>query len=90
MTKNDLADELVSNTRLTKSQSIEAIEGLMKAAKGAFKHGENIYLRGFGTFRIEKRASKKARIISRGTSVTVPERKVVKFIPCNELKEQVK
>ena len=90
MTKNDLADEMVSNTRLTKSQALEAIEALMHSATRAFLRGENIYLRGFGTFRIEKRASKKARIISRGTSVTVPERKVVKFIPCKELKEQVK
>lgn len=90
MTKNDLADEMVSNTRLTKSQALEAIEALMHSATRAFFRGENIYLRGFGTFRIEKRASKKARIISRGTSVTLPERKVVKFIPCKKLKEQVK
>lgn len=90
MTKQDLAEALSNSTRLTKSQSIEAIEGLMKAAKGAFKHGENIYLRGFGTFRVETRAAKKARNITRGTVINVPAHRVVKFIPCSELKQEVK
>jgi DNA-binding protein HU-beta len=90
MTKNDLADKLVSNTNLTKSQAIEAIEGLMQATADAFKRGENIYLRGFGTFRIEQRAEKKARNISKGTCVHIPAHRVVKFIPCNKLKEETK
>lgn len=90
MTKNDLADKLVSNTNLTKSQAIEAIEGLMQTTADAFKRGENIYLRGFGTFRIEKRAEKKARNINQGTSVTVPAHHTVKFIPSSELKSLVK
>lgn len=90
MTKNDIADKLVSQTTLTKSQALSAIEGLMKIASAALAKGDNIYLRGFGTFRVVERKAKTARDISRGTSVTVPERKVVKFIPCKELKEQVK
>lgn len=90
MTKNDIADKLVSQTTLTKSQALSAIEGLMKIASAALAKGDNIYLRGFGTFRVVERKAKTARNISRGTSVTVPERKVVKFIPCKELKEQVK
>ena len=90
MTKNDIADKLVSQTTLTKSEALSAIEGLMKIASAALAKGDNIYLRGFGTFRVVERKAKTARNISRGTSVTVPERKVVKFIPCKELKEQVK
>lgn len=90
MTKNDIADKLLSLTTLTKSQALSAIEGLMKIASAALAKGDNIYLRGFGTFRVVERKAKTARNISRGTSVTVPERKVVKFIPCKELKEQVK
>lgn len=90
MKKNDIADKLVSQTTLTKSQALSAIEGLMKIASAALAKGDNIYLRGFGTFRVVERKAKTARNISRGTSVTVPERKVVKFIPCKELKEQVK
>ena len=89
MTKEKLANELVSNSNLTKSQAITAVEVLMQSAANAFMRGENICLRGFGTFRIEQRAAKNARNIRKGTVVTIPERKVVKFIPCKELKEQI-
>lgn len=90
MTKNDLADYLVGTTNLTKSQALEAIEGLANGAKDAFSKGENIYLRGFGTFKLEQRAEKKARNITKGTIVTVPAHRTVKFIPSNELKSLVK
>ena len=90
MTKQDLADALVSNTNLTKSQAIQAIDGLMLAAREALASGNNIYLRGFGTFRIIRRAEKAARNITRKTTVMVPAHNIVKFIPCNDLKAQIK
>lgn len=90
MTKNDLADALVGKTTLTKSQALNAIEGLMEVTSEAFAKGENIYLRGFGTFRVVERKEKTARNISRGTSVTVPAHHTVKFIPSSELKSLVK
>lgn len=90
MTKNELADALVSKTSLTKSQAIEAIDELIESAKDAFVRGSNIYLRGFGTFKVEQRAAKTARDIRRGTIIQVPACCVVKFIPCAELKELVK
>ncbi|MBQ9203450.1 MAG: integration host factor subunit beta [Prevotella sp.] len=90
MTKNDIADELVSQTTFTKSQALNAIDGLMKIASNAFAKGENIYLRGFGTFRVVERKAKTARNIRWGTSVTVPAHHAVKFIPSNELKDLVK
>lgn len=89
MTKNELADALVGKTGLSKSDAITAIDGLIEAAKDAFVRGSNIYLRGFGTFRLEQRAAKKARNIKKGTIVNVPAHCVVKFKPCNELKELV-
>lgn len=90
MTKQDLAKELFSNTNLTLSQSIEAVEGLIKASKRAFKSGKNIYIRGFGTFRVTTRAAKKARDITRGKTINVPPRRTVKFILSRELKEEIK
>ena len=90
MTKNELADALASKTQLTKSQSVIAIDELIEAAKEAFFRGNNIYLRGFGTFKCVRRAAKTARLISKGTTIRIPERIAVKFIPCKELKELVK
>ena len=90
MRKLELADALASKTGLRKSDALVAIDGLIEAAKDAFVRGSNIYLRGFGTFKLERRAAKTARNINRGTTIHVPERLVVKFVPCNELKELVK
>jgi DNA-binding protein HU-beta len=90
MTKNELADALISITRLTKSQALTAIDGLAKCATEAFVSGENIYIRGFGTFKQEKRKARKARNIKHGTIIDIPAHRVVKFIPCKELKEQLK
>lgn len=89
MRKLELADALASKTGLRKSDALVAIDGLIEAAKDAFVRGSNIYLRGFGTFRLEQRAAKKARNIKKGTIVNVPAHCVVKFKPCNELKELV-
>ena len=89
MTKNELADALVSKTGLSKSDALVAIDGLIDAAKDAFVRGSNIYLRGLGTFKVEQRAAKTARDIRRGTTVQVPARNTVKFLPCDELKEKL-
>ena len=90
MTKNELADALVSKTGLSKSDALVAIDGLIEAAKDAFVRGSNIYLRGFGTFKVVHRNAKTGRDISRGTTIQLPARWVVKFVPCKELKELVK
>lgn len=87
MTKQELSTALAAKEKLSKSQATDAVEGFMDVLKDALNRGENIYLRGFGTFKIEKRAAKKARIISTGQTVTVPEHNVVKFIPSVELKK---
>lgn len=87
MTKQELSTALAAKAKLSKSQATDAVEGFMDVLKDALNRGENIYLRGFGTFKIEKRAAKKARIISTGQTVTVPEHNVVKFIPSVELKK---
>lgn len=90
MTKNELADALASTASITKSQALKAIDGLIKASTEAFASGENIYLRGFGTFRIDKRKASVARNITAGTAVTIPAHRKVKFVPCKELKNLIK
>ena len=90
MTKQDLAAALTARTSLSKSQSIEAIEGLIQLFNVTLACGENIYLRGLGTFAVIERAAKKARLIKENKAVDVPAHKVVKFKPGMILKEAVK
>ena len=89
MTKNELADALSAKTGLTKSDAIVAIDGFIEAAKETLAKNKNIYLRGFGTFKVEERKAKTGRDISKGKAVRIPAHCVVKFKPCNELKELV-
>jgi len=90
MTKNELADDLARRTNFTKSQALRAIDGLSQGLFDAIAKGDNIYLRGFGTFKIEQRAARKARDVRSNKMIDVPAKKVVKFIPCVELKNKVK
>ena len=90
MTKQQLANRLADETGLSRIDALRAVEGLMTVMGDTFVEGHNIYLRGFGTFKVRTTKQKTARNISRGEAVIVPPRKTVKFIPCENLKERLK
>ena len=89
MTKQDLAKELANkaNVNISAQQAADTIDTLMGIMYDAFIKGNSIHLRGFGTFKVVTRKPKRARNIYTGTSVMVPERTAVKFIPGKALKE---
>jgi DNA-binding protein HU-beta len=62
----------------------------MEVVKDNISNGENIYLRGFGTFSTKVRAEKAARNISNNTTVVVPEHKIPFFKPSEEFKSLIK
>ena len=53
-------------------------------------HGDNVYLRGFGSFIIKERAEKTARNISKNTTMVIPAHKVPSFKPAKVFMEEVK
>lgn len=90
MTKEDFVKALMERNNLTRQQASDAVTTLAEAAITSLAFGKNIYLRNFGTFRIERRATKKALNIQTKETVIVPAHNVVKFIPCKQIKEAVK
>lgn len=90
MTKQELANSLALETGLNRADAMTAVEGLMTVMGDTFAVGHNIYLRGFGTFKVRTTKPKKARVISTGATVIVPPRKSVKFIPCEDLKKRLR
>lgn len=90
MTKQDLAQEIADKKGLTKKQALYAIDGFSEALISAMAFGQSVFLRGFGTFKVQQRKGKMARDITRGTIIEVPARKVVKFVPSKQLKDVVK
>lgn len=90
MTKNDIAAALCSRiTGLPKSTALHVVEGVSDILTEAFVKGENVYLRGFGTFEVKTTKEKKARDINAGTTVVVPAGRTVKFKLSKQLKNRI-
>ena len=89
MTKAELAKEIASKTGLEKKYVV-VIESLMDTIKTSMAEGEEVFLRGFGSFIIKHRANKTARNISKNTTVIVPAHDIPAFRPAKEFLEQVK
>ena len=90
MTKAEIVKEVSKSTGIEATTVMAVVEGFMEAVKGSMAKGENIYLRGFGTFEVKTRKAKTARNITKNTTVIIPEHKVPAFKPCPEFKAQVK
>lgn len=89
MTKAEIAQEIAKTTGIDKSTVVEVIEQFMNVVKGSLASGENVYLRGFGSFIIKQRAEKTARNISKKTSLIIPAHNIPAFKPADCFKEEV-
>lgn len=90
MTKAEIVREIAQRTGIDKLAVERVVESFMKTVKMSLSEGENVYLRGFGTFAIKRRADKNARNITRGTEVFVPAHNIPFFKPAPVFMEKVK
>jgi len=86
MTKADLVEEVAGKTGLTRTDVAVVVEAFLEAVKKSLENGNNIEIRGFGTFKVKQRKARKARNPRTGIEVPVPDRKVPVFKPSNEFK----
>lgn len=90
MTKADIIDKIAKSTGAEKVQVSSIVEAFMENVKDSMASGENVYLRGFGTFHIKHRAEKVARNISKNTTIVIPAHNVPAFKPAKEFVDKVK
>ena len=90
MTKADIVNEIAERTGLEKMEVQATVEEFMKTVKKSLENGENVYLRGFGSFIVKKRAQKTGRNISNNTTIIIPEHFVPAFKPAKTFVESVK
>lgn len=90
MTKADIVAEISDKLGLDKGESQKVVELFMETVKGSLKKGENVYLRGFGSFITKTRAKKVGRNISKNTSVVIPAHNIPAFKPAKTFVEEVK
>ena len=89
MTKADIVNEIARTTGTDRAAVLSVVEQFMTVVKDSLAHGENVYLRGFGSFIIKTRAEKTARNISKNTSLIIPAHNIPAFKPANSFKEEV-
>lgn len=84
MTKAEIVKEIADKTGIDKRDVLVVIESLMDTVKTTMTQGEEVYLRGFGSFIIKHRAEKTARNISKNVTVKVPAHNIPAFRPAKE------
>ena len=90
MTKADIVNEISKSTGIDKISVQKTVEAFMEAVKGSLTSGKNVYLRGFGSFIVKKRAEKTARNISKNTTIIIPEHFIPSFKPAKSFVSAVK
>ena len=91
MTKADLVEQVAEaiGPGITKKDCALVVDGLLNAVKLALANGDNIEIRGFGTFKVRKRKTRGARNPRTGDPVEVPSRSVPVFRPSKDLRSRV-
>jgi len=90
MTKAEIVAEIANKTGIEKVAVQASVEAFMDAVKNSMVNGENVYLRGFGSFTIKKRAQKTGRNISKNTTIIIPAHNIPSFKPAKTFVNQVK
>ena len=90
MTKAEIVSEIASKTGIDKREVLMVVESLMDTIKTTMTNGEEVFLRGFGSFIIKHRAEKTARNISKNTTMIVPAHNIPAFKPAKEFLDKVK
>ena len=90
MTKADIVNEIAKKTGVEKNQIQTIVEAFMEEVKESLVKEDNVYLRGFGSFIIKKRAEKVARNISKNTTITIPAHNIPAFKPAKSFTAKIK
>lgn len=90
MTKAELVAKISDNTGMERNEVQATVESFMEEVKNALESGDNVYLRGFGSFIIKTRAEKIGRNISKNTAIRIPAHNIPAFKPAKAFLESVK
>ena len=90
MTKAELVSKIADKTGVEKLVALNIVEAAMDVIKDTMTSGENVYLRGFGSFTVKRRAKKLGRIISKNTTIIIPAHNIPAFKPAKTFANKVK
>lgn len=90
MTKAEIVREIAEKTGVEKQVVLQVVEGMMESIRNSMINGEEVFLRGFGSFIIKRRAKKVARNISKNTTIVIPAHNIPAFKPAKSFLEKIK
>lgn len=90
MTKQQIVNEIAQLTGQDKGAVLNTVEAFMVVVKKSLANGEDVFLRGFGSFIVKKRAQKTARNISKNTTLIIPEHNIPAFKPAKTFAAMLK
>lgn len=90
MTKADIVSNIAEETGLDRTEALRAVESFMNSIKNSLAKGDNVYLRGFGSFVVKERAEKTGRNISKNTTIIIPAHNIPTFKPAKTFVDEVK
>ena len=90
MTKADVVNKISERLGVEKIETQAIVEHFMNEIKKSLENGENVYLRGFGSFIIKTRAEKKGRNISKNITISIPAKNIPAFKPAKIFMDRVK
>ncbi|MBS1356273.1 MAG: integration host factor subunit beta [Odoribacter sp.] len=89
MTKADIINKISKEKGVDKLQTTIVLEAFMDVVKEKMIDGNNVYLRGFGSFILKRRKQKLARNISKNTPLIIPEHDIPAFKPCKDFQKSI-
>lgn len=90
MRKADLINKVSENTQIPKVDVLVTLENILMVIKNSLGEGEGVFIRGFGSFVVKKRAAKVGRNIKKNISITIPEHYIPAFKPAKEFVYEIK
>jgi len=90
MTKAEIVSNISDKSGIEKADVLSTVEAFMEEVKNSLEKGDNVYLRGFGSFIIKTRAEKTGRNISKNTTIKIPAHNIPAFKPSKVFLDGVK
>ena len=90
MNRTDIVSQISKKTGVEKKETTAIVDAFISVVKNSMCEGKNVYLRGFGTFFVKKRAEKPGRIFSKNTIVIIPAHNIPAFKPSGSFAQKLK
>ena len=87
--KPELIDKVSKATRISKHDTEEVINHLILEIENVIADGNDVLIKGFGTFSVYESSPRKGRNIHTGEAVDIPAKKRLKFTPGDELSRKI-